>query len=188
MVRLHNIKRDDFENTFWGVSTSLWFNHCMFRCEGCWNERTWELDESLYRDNDEVVKEVLTYLDYYGMKRHLTLLGGEPFSPYNLEDALYIVRKVKEQRPKTKVLSWTGYEFHVIKKSPKLRELMKEIDVLVCGRFMKELKCQDTKKMYGSENQYIVDVKASLLKGETVYLEKGEYFLNLEEEYNKRRR
>lgn len=32
MARLHDIKEVDLENTYWGVSTSLWFNHCPHHC------------------------------------------------------------------------------------------------------------------------------------------------------------
>ena len=181
MARMHDIKKDDLENTYWGVATSLWFNHCPHRCPGCWNQETWDLDEELEIDNDEVIEKTLRYLDSNGVNRSLTLLGGEPFSPYNLDDLYYILSSIKESRPTTKILSWSGYEFFVLKKSPKFRRVLEFVDVLVCGRFLEQYKCKDTTKMYGSENQYIVDVQASLKEGETIYIEKGEQFLGLEE-------
>ena len=188
MARLHDIKKDDLENTYWGVATSLWFNHCPHRCPGCWNQETWDLDEELEIDNDEVIEETLRYLDSNGVNRSLTLLGGEPFSPYNLDDLYYILSSIKESRPTTKILSWSGYEFFVLKKSPKFRRVLEFVDVLVCGRFLEQYKCKDTTKMYGSENQYIVDVQASLKEGETIYIEKGEQFLGLEEMRIKRKK
>lgn len=69
----------------------------------------------------------------------------------------------------------------MLKSSPRFLNIIKNIDVLVCGRFMEEYKCKDTTKMYGSENQYIVDVQKSLSTGQTAYIEKGEQFLGLEE-------
>lgn len=183
MARLHDIKEVDLDNTYWGVATSLWFNHCPHRCVGCWNEETWDVDETLHKDNDEVIKTTLNYLDSFGMEKDLTLLGGEPFSPYNLEDLHYILSSILKERPKTRVLSWSGYEFHVLKRSPRMRKVVEMVDILVCGKFMEEYKCTDTTKMYGSENQYIVDVQESLRLGETVYIEKGVNFLNLEQKF-----
>lgn len=183
MARLHDIKEVDLDNTYWGVATSLWFNHCPHRCVGCWNEETWDVDETLHKDNDEVIKTTLNYLDSFRMEKDLTLLGGEPFSPYNLEDLHYILSSILKERPKTRVLSWSGYEFHVLKRSPRMRKVVEMVDILVCGKFMEEYKCTDTTKMYGSENQYIVDVQESLRLGETVYIEKGVNFLNLEQKF-----
>ncbi|MBS7358737.1 MAG: radical SAM protein [Bacteroidales bacterium] len=151
---------------------------------GCWNEETWDIDESLTIDNDEVIERTLNYLDSYGFKKDLTLLGGEPFSPYNLQDLNYILSKIKEVRPDTRILAWSGYEFHVLKRSPRMRKVIEMVDVLICGKFINEYKCEDTTKMYGSENQYIVDVKASLSTNTTVYLEKGNCFQNLEQLFN----
>lgn len=184
MARLHDIKEVDLDNTYWGVATSLWFNHCPHRCPGCWNEETWDVDDSLAIDNDEVIERTLNYLDSFGIKKDLTLLGGEPFSPENLKDLHYILSSIKKSRPDTRVLSWSGYEFHVLKRSPRMRKIVDMVDILVCGRFIEEYKCEDTTKMYGSENQYIVDVKASLETGETVYIEKGNKFQNLEHIFN----
>lgn len=128
-----------------------------------------------------MVDKTLKYLDSYGMNKSLTLLGGEPFSPYNVKDLSYILKNVKEIRPNTKILSWSGYEFHVLKKSKYMREALQYVDIIVCGRYIDEWNCHGQNKMYGSENQYIVDVKESLRTGETVYIEKGNKFQNLEE-------
>ena len=120
-------------------------------------------------------------MDSYSIPKNLTLLGGEPFSHYNLDDLDYILSSIKSSRPSTKVLAWSGYEFYVLKSSPRYLNIIKNIDILVCGRFLEEYKCKDTTKMYGSENQYIVNVQESLNTGQTVYIEKGEQFLGLEE-------
>lgn len=180
MARLHDIKEVDLENTYWGVSTSLWFNHCPHHCFGCWNDSTWDLDDSLEMPNDVVVEKTLTYLDSYGMSKDLTLLGGEPFSPYNIKDLVYILQEIKSKRPDTRILAWSGYEFHVLKRSKYMREALEFVDVIVCGRYIDDWNCHGQNKMYGSENQYIVDVKKSLASGTTTYIEKGLKFQNLE--------
>ena len=188
MARLHDIKEVDLENTYWGIATSLWFNHCPHRCFNCWNDETWELDEHLEIDNDEVIERTLKALDAYGIEKDLTLLGGEPFSPSNLKDLMYILEHIKAIRPETKVLAWSGYEFHVLKRSLNMKEALRHVDVLVCGRYVDEWNCHGQGKMYGSENQYIVDVQKSLNNGQTSYIEKGLKFQNLEEKFEKMRK
>lgn len=186
MARLHDIKEVDIENTYWGVSTSLWFNHCPHECFNCWNEKTWKKDTSLEISNDEVVARTLEYLDSFGMKKDLTLLGGEPFSPENVRDLIYILTKIKEARPSTRILSWSGYEFHVLKRTKLFLKALTFVDVIVCGRYIDELNCHKEGLMYGSKNQYIVDVQESL-KGKTVYIEKGEAFQDLEKLFEEER-
>ena len=147
MARLHDIKEVDLENTYWGIATSLWFNHCPHRCFNCWNDETWELDEHLEIDNDEVIERTLKALDAYGIEKDLTLLGGEPFSPSNLKDLMYILEHIKAIRPETKVLAWSGYEFHVLKRSLNMKEALRHVDVLVWegmsmnGTAMAKVKC-----------------------------------------------
>lgn len=121
------------------------------------------------------------------MNKNLTLLGGEPFSPYNVKDLAYILKKVKEARPQTKILSWSGYEFHVLKRSKHMLEALQYVDIIVCGRYIDEWNCHGQNKMYGSENQYVVDVQKSLSDKKTFYIEKGEKFQNLEEIFNSRK-
>ena len=69
-----------------------------------------------------------------------------------------------------------------------MREALQYVDIIVCGRYIDEWNCHGQNKMYGSENQYVVDVKESLRTGETVYIEKGNKFQNLEELSKTKRR
>lgn len=185
MARLHDLKNIDLENTYWGIATSLWFNHCPHRCFNCWNEETWDLNESLELENDIVVNKTLEALDSFGIKKDLTILGGEPFSPSNLSDLIYILNNILSAKPHTKILAWSGYEFFVLKRSLKMREALALVDVMVCGRYIDEWNCHGQGKMYGSENQYIVDVNQSLVNNQTIYIEKGIKFQNLEKEFEK---
>lgn len=180
MARLHTIKAVDIENTFWGVSTSLWFNYCPHRCFNCWNEDTWDLNADLQIDNAEIVAHTLTALDSYGLAKDLTVLGGEPFAASNIEDLIYILQEIKHHRPHTRVLAWSGYEYYILKRHWLMSQALSYIDVIVCGRYIDEWNCANQGKMYGSDNQYIVNVSKSLETGITNYIEKGSKFQNLE--------
>lgn len=166
MARLHDLKHFDSQNTYFGVATSLWFNHCPFHCKGCWNEQTWEKDDSLERPNKDIIEEVLIALDEYGLSKNLSLLGGDPLSPMNIFDSLEILKAVKETRPQTKVVCWTGYRYERIIH----REILKYIDILIDGQFVEKLKVENY-KLYGSSNQRVIDVQQSLVNEKVVLAE-----------------
>ena len=66
------------------------------------------------------------------------------------------------------VWCYTGFTYEEIlalaKKNPKYLEALKYIDVLVDGKFVKDLKSFEV-VFRGSSNQRIIDVKKSLEKG-----------------------
>lgn len=166
MARLHDLKHVDLDNCYWGVSTSLWFNGCPHKCVGCWNAETWDVDETLERPNSEVIEEVLTALDEFGMAKDLTLLGGDPLSPFNIKDVVEIVSEIKKKRPKTRVLCWTGYRWEQLVNNKFLNQALPYIDILIDGKYEKDLHIDGHK--FGSTNQRVIDVQKSLTSGSKV--------------------
>lgn len=163
MARLHDLKHFDSQNTYFGVATSLWFNHCPFHCKGCWNEQTWEKDDSLERPNSEIIAETLLALDEFGLHKDLSLLGGDPLSPLNIFDTLEILKGIKKARPETRVVCWTGFTYERIIN----KEVLDYIDILIDGRFVEALKVENY-KLYGSSNQRVIDVQKSLAQNKVV--------------------
>lgn len=164
MAYLHQIKKYDMENSWKGASVSLWFNHCPHSCSGCWNSQTWERDESLYQDNDKVVQEVKESLGQGVFQLNtLALLGGDPLSPKNIQDTIYIVKALKEWRPDLNVICWTGFTWEQVVGSKLLKPILEYLDVLVDGRFMIDRKVEG--KKYGSDNQRAIDVQRTLSEG-----------------------
>lgn len=148
------------ENSYQGASVSLWFNECPHRCVGCWNSETWKRDERLHIDNNEVVDIVVASLGGAMNLNTLALLGGDPLSPKNISDTLYILEKVLEVRPETKVICWTGFTWEQVKRNRLLSQVLPYLDILVDGRFILDKKVEGFK--YGSSNQRTIDVKVSL--------------------------
>ena len=129
---------------------------------GCWNEETWERNETLYQDNDQVIQEVKNGLGEGVFKLNtLALLGGDPLSPKNIQDTIYIVKALKEWRPDLNVICWTGFTWEQVTRNNRLKAVLPFLDVLIDGRFMLERKIEGRK--YGSDNQRVIDVKQSLL-------------------------
>ncbi|MBQ5889050.1 MAG: 4Fe-4S cluster-binding domain-containing protein, partial [Bacteroidaceae bacterium] len=65
---------------------------------------------------------------------------------------------------------YTGFLFEDLLKNPAQRALLEQIDVLVDGRFIEALKDEEL-HFRGSSNQRIINVPASLEKGETVEID-----------------
>lgn len=112
--------------------------------------------------NQAVIFNTLMALDD-PFPKDLTLLGGDPLMPNgNLEDVVEIVGAIKEHRPKTRVLCWTGFKMEALLKGKRFRPALELIDILIDGRYEKDLHVVG--KKYGSSNQRVIDVKKSLEK------------------------
>lgn len=99
----------------------------------------------------------------------LALLGGDPLSPKNIQDTIYIVKALKEWRPDLNVICWTGFTWEQITRSKLLKPILEYLDVLVDGRFMIDRKIEG--KKYGSDNQRAIDVQNTLSEGKIKIME-----------------
>lgn len=151
-----------------GVRVSLFVSGCTHRCPGCFNEVAWDFDYGQPFTQD-TIDEILVMLkpDYI---QGLTLLGGEPFEPQNQGAVVELLRQVKAMYPKKSVWAFSGYLFERDILSGRLGDTsayLSCLDVLVDGPFV-ESKKNLSLRFRGSENQRLIDVPASLQKGETV--------------------
>ena len=151
-----------------GVRVSLFVSGCTHRCKGCFNEVAWDFD---YGEpfTEETIQTILTMLRP-GYVRGLTLLGGEPFEPRNQGAVVELLRRIKKELPEKSIWAFSGYLFDKDILSGRLgdcSEYLSYLDVLVDGPFV-EAKKNLNLRFRGSENQRLIDVKASLAAGETV--------------------
>lgn len=151
-----------------GVRVSLFVSGCTHRCPGCFNEVAWDFGYGQPFTQDTVT-HILNLLkpDYV---QGLTLLGGEPFEPENQGAVVELLRQVKKTYPDKSIWAFSGYLFEKDILSGRLgdtREYLGYLDVLVDGPFV-ESKKNLSLRFRGSENQRLIDVPASLARGETV--------------------
>lgn len=159
MARYHNIEKCSTVNGE-GVRLSVFLSGCPHHCKGCFSPQTWNPKSGLELD-EEAYKEIIGGLeDKYCTG--LTLLGGDPLAPYNLEDSLKIAKLCKDIG-KT-VWCYTGYLYEEVKDL----EVMKYIDVLVDGKFVEPLSSKSA-RWKGSTNQRVILVQESLEQGEIVF-------------------
>ena len=166
-----NIKKNDIANGE-GVRVSLFVSGCRNRCKNCFNPETWSFTYG-NEFTKEVEQEILDALNNSWING-LTILGGEPFEVENQKDLVEFVKKVKTQFPNKSIWMYSGYLFDedIINPNGKVHcevtdEIINNIDVLVDGKFIEDLKNLSL-KFRGSTNQRIILVQESIKLKEVV--------------------
>lgn len=154
-MRYGQIRRYDIANGL-GIRTSIFVTGCTHACAGCFNEEYQDFHAGTPWTERET-EEVIHYLEDDTIAG-LTLLGGEPFQ--NVPELTEVVRAIKKQSAKD-IWAYSGYTFEELVEHPARLDLLREIDVLVDGRFIEAQK-DLTLRFRGSANQRILDVKKSL--------------------------
>ncbi len=168
-----NIKNNDIANGP-GVRVSLFVSGCRHHCKGCFNEIAWDFAYG-QPFTQEVIDSILAMMAT-GHIKGITLLGGEPFEPENQPALLDLVRQIRAKYPEKSIWCFSGYLFDRdilpgrLGDSAITKALLSHIDVLVDGPFVMEKK-DLTLRFRGSSNQRLINVPASLEKGEVVLWE-----------------
>lgn len=157
-------KKFDFLNGL-GLRHSLFVSGCTHHCYDCFNKVAWNFTYGKLFD-EKIQKQIINDLNIKNINiSGLSLLGGEPFD--NAKDLSYFIIKVKEQCPNKNIWVWSGYTYEQILQDENKLKLLKLCDVLVDGKFKKELK-DLTLKFRGSSNQRIIDIQESLKQNEVI--------------------
>ena len=163
-MRYNKIRKMDISNGP-GVRVSIFMQGCTFNCKNCFNPETHDFNggrEFL----DETIEKILDLCSLEHIVG-LSILGGEPMHPKNIDGTTKLAKMFKERYPNKNIWVWTGFLFD---RDLKDKEILNYIDVLVDGQYKDEL--HDPKLKYcGSSNQRVIDVKKSLQKDEVVLLE-----------------
>ena len=115
-------------------------------------------------------------------------MGGEPLEPENQEEVWKTIQAFREAYPKKTIWLFSGFLFdqqitkHMCHKLPYTRDILENIDVLVDGKFVEELK-DPLLGFRGSSNQRIIDVPASL-KQKKVILHDKQYMKEERNQWN----
>lgn len=142
-----------------GARVSLFVSGCRNRCKGCFNPETWSFNYGKEFTLKTLI-EIDTALepDYID---GLTILGGDPMEPENIEMITLISKNIKDWFPDKTIWIYTGYKYEDFKD----HKIMDYIDVLVDGPFIESLK-DISLQFRGSSNQRIIDIPATRKSGE----------------------
>lgn len=165
-----------------GLRVVLWLSGCNHQCYNCQNPQTWDPNSGILFDKSakerifrELNKEYIS---------GLTLSGGDPLYELNLDGVLDLITEINKRYKMSKnktIWLYTGYEWEQLFNDKthfvagcsewKRREIVKKCDVLVDGKFIKELK--NTNLIFrGSSNQRIIDINKTKEKGKIVIWER----------------
>jgi len=135
----------------------VFFQGCPHNCPGCHNPETHDLNGGTECSPQDILGRIAATKLLDG----LTLSGGDPFmQPKVCEEIVCGAKKLG-----LNVWVYTGWTFEDLVR--KYSHILRNIDVLVDGRFISELRSEDC-LWRGSLNQRLVDVQASLASGETI--------------------
>ena len=163
-MRYGQIRKYDVANGP-GVRTSIFVTGCTHNCFNCFNKEYQNFKAgNLWTDKE--TEEVVSHLLSPQIKG-LSILGGEPME--NAGELVPIIREIKKRVNKN-IWLWSGYTFEEILLDTTKVDLLKEVDVLVDGKFVQKLKNLNL-KFRGSSNQRIIDVAQSLSSKRVVLLD-----------------
>ena len=139
-----------------GVRVTLWVSGCDHRCDGCHNPQTWS-DVHGKRFDARTIIELMDELSKPWI-HGLTLSGGDPLHPLNVVSIALLTSFIKAQFPNKTIWCYTGYTLDELLERRKnniyVYQVLNNIDILVDGRYQKELK-DVSYPWAGSSNQRI---------------------------------
>ena len=118
-----------------GVRTTIFLTGCTLNCKNCFNKEYQNFHFGKVFD-EKAFEEVMDCLSDANISG-LSVLGGEPFD--NLEGLKEFITKVRAKSEKD-IWIYSGYTFEELLEKDGAMDVLKNIDVLVDGRFVEDLK------------------------------------------------
>lgn len=139
-----------------GTRTTLFVSGCSHQCKGCYNQSTWS-PSSGHPFTDLMEDQVILDLnDTRIKKRGLSLSGGDPLHPENLDGILQLIKRVKTECIGKDIWLWSGYLLSDL--NDKQKQVVDLVDVLIDGKFEQD-KADPSLEWRGSSNQVIHHLK-----------------------------
>lgn len=169
-----------------GIGVSLFVQGCDFHCQNCFNSETWEFSKG-QEWNDKTKNQFLKLIETPFIQR-VSIIGGEPLHPKNVQNVLKIVDEIRVSYPAKNIWLYTGYTWEEIwikdniktgdkvkdmrEKSIKnlRRQVVRMCDVLIDGRYVDELR-DVSLHWRGSSNQRVINVQETLKQNQIVLWE-----------------
>ncbi|MBQ1270930.1 MAG: anaerobic ribonucleoside-triphosphate reductase activating protein [Clostridia bacterium] len=150
-----------------GIRYTVFTQGCAHNCPGCHNPETHDYNGGSFKSTEEMLEAIRRDPMITGV----TLSGGEPFD--QADKLLEFAKAVKEM--KLELAAYTGYVYEkLLSEGGSRGELLRLLDVVIDGPFIMDQRNLDI-RFKGSENQRIIDVPASLSRGEVVLKEDGRW-------------
>lgn len=152
-MRIAGIIEDDIVDCDDGIAVSLWTVGCPHHCKGCHNQNLWDYSAGQDIPIKTVINEIKEKINKNGIMRNFSVLGGEPLDPQNIKDVDEVLKEVRAAYPNIKIYLWTGYTFEELSQREDAQNVLKNVDVLIEGRYIEELRAD--LPLRGSSNQRV---------------------------------
>ena len=137
-----------------GLRASIYLAGCYHRCPGCHNPQSWDMNGGKEMKVDEIV-EILKQSGH----TKFTITGGDPF--YQPMGLLELVVRIRKEIPGSNIWCYTGFLFEDLLDREEMVLILKNIDVLVDGPFIQELR-DESLTYRGSSNQRVLEIPKDL--------------------------
>lgn len=148
-----------------GLRLVVFAQGCFHDCPGCHNPASHSFQGGQLTDEEKILERIRRNPLLDG----ITYSGGDPF--FQTEEFLSLSRAIRKEfllRDDFTIMAYTGFTFEELMSKEELYlPLLREIDILVDGRFILEEKSLDL-PFIGSRNQRILDVRLSLKENRPV--------------------
>mgnify|MGYP001775519810 CR=1 FL=1 len=165
-----------------GIGVSLFVQGCDFHCKNCFNSETWDFSKG-QEWNEKTKNQFLKLVEKPFIQR-VSILGGEPLHPKNVQNVLKIVDEIRVSYPTKNIWLYTGYTWEqimypivtddlnlerdcIIKAR---KELVSKCDVLIDGRYVDKLR-DVSLHWRGSSNQRVINVQETLKQNKIILWE-----------------
>ena len=160
-MRYNKIRKMDISNGP-GVRVSIFTQGCAFNCKNCFNPETHDFTAG-QEFTDDTIDKILELCGNENIEG-LSILGGEPMHPNNIEGTTKLAKAFKAKYPEKTLWAWSGFKFDEYLKD---KEITNYLDVLVDGQYVDALR--DPKLEWkGSANQRVIDVQKSKANNDVV--------------------
>ncbi len=138
-----------------GLRTTVFFQGCAHKCKGCHNPET----HSFGTANEMSVKEIVEKVMKNPLCRGVTLSGGDPV--YQAREAKELAKALKTKGYEVALYTGFTWEELVNEQDEDRLELLRNVDIIIDGRFEIEKRTLEL-KFRGSSNQRIIECKKSI--------------------------
>ena len=140
-----------------GVRVSLFVSGCRLHCRGCFNPESWDFEAG--KHYDETVKARLLKALEEEYVEGLSLLGGDPLEPENVDELTELCQAVREKFGNKKTIwLWTGRLYDKVKEL----EIFQYVDTVVDGPFIEKFKVEGKGNWFGSSNQRVIPIRCEV--------------------------
>lgn len=167
-MHYHQIIRQDTANGP-GLRVSLFVSGCDNACPGCHNLKGQDFRFG-WPFTDQTKDGILGEFRKFPLYEGLSVLGGEPLHPLNVQCVADLCLEFKREFPDKTIWVYTGYAFEELSHDGDMDMILHTADVLVDGPFL-QAKRNLMLSFRGSANQRIIDLKETMRTGRVATLD-----------------